>query len=198
MNKNILEKVREIAMRESDDWDRKNHIPYVVRNAKLLARKLGADEGLAEIAALLHDVGRKFGDGDHEITGVKEAEKILGSLRCSRKVIDEVKHCIESHRGSKDVKPKTKLAKIIANADAMAHFETVPALLQIFLKNENNDVETASRLVYEKIGRDWNKKLTIPEAREMMREKYAAIRLLFAPAIHNEDPQNQNLKNLKT
>ena len=103
-------------------------------------------------------------------------------MGCPQNIIDEVKHCVESHRASKDIKPKTQLAKIIANADAMAHFETVPALLQIFLKNENNDVERASRLVYEKIERDWNKKLTIPEAKEMMRERYAAIKLLFAPS----------------
>lgn len=101
-------------------------------------------------------------------------------MNCPQNIIGEVKHCVESHRGSKDIKPKTQLAKIIANADAMAHFDAVPALLQIFLKNENNDIDAASRAVYEKIERDWNKKLTIPEARELVREKYAAIKLLFA------------------
>jgi len=178
----MISKVRQIVMRESDEWDRKNHIPYVVKNAKFLARKLGADEELAEIAALLHDIGRKFGNEGHEITGAKEAEKILRDLGCSQEIINELKHCVESHRGSKDIKPKTKLAKIIANADAMAHFDAVPALFQIFLKNENDDIEKASRRVYEKIGRDWSKKLTIPEAKELVRERYGAIMLLFAPA----------------
>lgn len=75
LTSSVLKSVREIVMRESDDWSRKNHIPYVVKNAKLLARKLGADEDLAELAALFHDIGMKFGNKDHEITCIKEAEK---------------------------------------------------------------------------------------------------------------------------
>jgi hypothetical protein len=40
----------------------------------------------------------------------------------------------------------------------MAHFDIIPVLIQAALKKEN-------RWLYEKIERDWNKKLTIPEAR---------------------------------
>jgi len=40
--------------------------------------------------------------------------------------------------------------------------------------------------ILKKIQRDWNKKLTIPEAKEMMREKYEAIILLFSPALEKQ------------
>ncbi len=76
----MVEKVREIIRKESDEWSRKYHIPHVVKNAKILARKLGTDEELVELAALIHDIGMKFGNEDHEITGAKEAEKILKSM----------------------------------------------------------------------------------------------------------------------
>ena len=176
----MIEKVRELVKKEADEFDWKYHLVPVVKYAKLLAKKLNADEDLAELGALLHDIGRiKFGGKNHEITGIPEAEKILKQVNAPREVINEVKHCVESHRGSKDIPPKTTIAKIVANADAMAHFDAIPVLIQVALKKENDDIEKAFRWVYEKIERDWNKKLTIPEAKEMMKEKYEAIKLLF-------------------
>ena len=187
----MIEKVREIVKKECEatkkgdaqGWDwrfYKYHIIPVVKYAKLLAKKLNADEELAELGALLHDIGAiKFGGENHDITGIPEAEKILKELNYSQKIIDEIKHCIESHRASKNILPKTITAKIVANADAMAHFDTILVLIQIALEKNNNDFKKASEWIYEKVERDWNKKLTIPVAKEMMEEKYKAIKLLL-------------------
>ncbi len=74
----MIEKVREIVKKECYERSRKFHISHVVKYAKLLGKKLNADEELAELGALLHDIGRiKFGAKNHEITGIYEAEKIL-------------------------------------------------------------------------------------------------------------------------
>lgn len=176
----MIKKVREFVKKECDKWDWKYHIVPVVKYAKLLAKKLNANEELVELSALLHDIGRiKFGGEDHEMTGIPEAEKILKKLGASQEVIDEVKHCIESHRGSGAIKPRTTIAKIVANADAMAHFDVIPVLVQVGLEKENNDIEKTFQWVYKKVERDWNDKLTIPQAKEMMKEKYKAIKLLF-------------------
>ncbi len=180
----MIEKVREIVKNECKDEDWKFHILPVVKYSKMLAKKLNANEELAELGAMLHDIGRiKFGPENHEITGIPEAKKILKKFGVSQKVIDEVKHCIETHRGSKNKKPRTITAKIVANADAMAHFDNVPMLVQIGLKKYDNSIEKAVKWVYEKIERDWNKKLTIPEAKEMMMGKYKAIKLLLEPMM---------------
>ncbi len=175
----MLNKVREIVKAESPERMWKYHILLVVKYSKLLARKLGANEELAEIGALLHDIGRiRVGEENHEITGPLEAEKILKGLNFSQTIIDEIKHCIESHRSSKDTKPRTIIAKIIANADAMAHFDIIPVLLQIGLERAGN-IETATVWLMEKLERDWNKKLTIPEAKKLVQKKYQAAKLLL-------------------
>jgi len=166
--------VREEAGKE--EW--KYHIVPVVNYAKKLAKLLKVDEEITEIAALLHDIGRlKFGSRNHHITGMFEAEKILRNYKYPQKIIDEVKHCIKSHRGSKNIKPKTTIAKIIANADAMAHFDVLPILFYSHYKK--GSFEEVFKQIEEKIEREWNKKITLPEAKKMLQEKYKAIKLIL-------------------
>jgi putative nucleotidyltransferase with HDIG domain len=175
---NKIEKIRQIVKNEAAEDDWKYHIVPVVNYAKKLAKILRADEETVEVAALLHDIGRlKHGGENHDVTGMPEAEKILEEHDYPQDIIDEVKHCIESHRGSKDIPPKTIIAKIIANADAMAHFDVLPIFF--YWRCKKSSFEDAFKWVDEKIDRDWNKKLTLPEAREMMKEKYKAIKLVL-------------------
>jgi uncharacterized protein len=176
----IVAKVREIVKNDSGEWDWKYHITPVVRYSLELAEKLDADIEPVEIGALLHDIGRiRFNPKDHEITGISEAEKILKALNYPDEKIEEIKHIVESHRGSGTVKPKTLAAKIVANADAMAHFAVIPAMMQIALKVKEGDLVEAFDWIDKKVERDWEAKLTLPEARELMEGHYRAIRLLF-------------------
>ncbi len=175
---NTLNEVRAIIKNEADESDWKYHLAPVIKYAKKLAKIMNANEEIVELAALLHDIGRlRFGGENHDVTGVPEAEKILKKLNTPQDVIDEVKHCIESHRGSKDIPPRTTIAKIIANADAMAHFDVLPVFF--YWRSKKQTFEEAFKWVDSKIDRDWNKKLTLPEAREMMKEKYEAIKLVL-------------------
>ncbi len=179
-----IEKVRNIIKEECDEITWKYHIVPVVKYAKLLAKKLNADEEVVELAALLHDIGRaKYGKENHEITGAIEAEKILRELGYSEDVIKEVTHAIRAHRGSKNIPRETMVAEIVANADAMVHFDTIPLLFKAALKSSNNDVLRATRAVYEKLERDWNKKLTLPLAKDIVKEKHRAAKLLLQRMI---------------
>lgn len=184
----MIGKVREIVKKECSSNSTMNnwtyHIEIVVKYAKLLAEKMNSDAEMAELAALLHDIGRiKFGSKDHEKTGLPEAEKILKEVGYSQDIIDEIKHCVESHRGSKDIVPKTITAKITTNADAMSHFDIIPLLFKVALKRSDNNLEDTLQWINDKIERDWNKKMTIPEAKEIMKEKYHAFRVLFDSMI---------------
>jgi len=174
----MLDKIRDLVKKEAEDSDWKYHITLVVKYAKQLARILHVNEEIAELAALLHDIGRlKFGNENHEITGVPEAERIMKAHKYPQSVIDEVKHCVASHRGSKDVPPRTKLAKIIANADAMAHFDILPVFFYSFPKNKT--FEERFKWVDDKIERDWRKKITLPAAKKIIKDKYKAIKLVL-------------------
>lgn len=179
MYKEKITKIRKLIKDEAERGDWKFHILPVVHYSKKLAKELKVNEEIAELAALLHDIGRiKFESEDHHITGAREAEKILKKYKFPKELIKEIKHCVMSHRASIDIKPKTKLAKIIANADAMAHFDNFPILIFLGAQKKFN-FEEIIQWLEEKMEKDWNKKITLPQAKKLMREKYKAIKLLI-------------------
>tara|TARA_Y100000310_G_scaffold341522_1_gene440927 strand:- start:1413 stop:2084 length:672 start_codon:yes stop_codon:yes gene_type:complete len=179
----MIEKVKEAVMEVADEDDWKFHLSLVVKYAKHLAKIEKVNEEIVELAALLHDIGRlKFGGEDHEITGVPEAEKILKKLDSPDEVIEEVKHCVRSHRASKDYPAKTKIAEIIRDADAISHFDIIPILIEVGLRKYKGDVREAIKWVHAKIDRDWNNKMHLPESKKLAEEKYKAAKLLLKSA----------------
>jgi len=181
------EQVRKIVENAHDEWGYKYHILPVVKNAAFLAKKLGADFEVVEVAAYLHDLGvsKKIAgekgvekENNHHIVGAKEAQKALKELGYSSDFIEKVVNCILSHRGRKGPRPVTIEQKIIANADAMAHFETFPYLLAFFVK-QGGPFEEVVEDIYGKMQRDWEIKLTLPEAKEMIKPKYEAIMVVL-------------------
>jgi uncharacterized protein len=184
MANNKLEEIKKIVREKHSEEDFKLHIIPVVKNSLLLAKKLGADIEVVEVSAYLHDIGRaKYTEGadeeNHHIVGEKKAEEILKKLNYDNNFIEKVKHCVLSHRGSKEPKPKTLDAKIVNTADAMAHFDSFLDLMVHFYEDYNQDLNKAISVLDAKIERDWNKKISIPEARKIAKPKYEAIKLLI-------------------
>ena len=176
----MIERVRSLVKSECDTWNWHYHIIPVVKYSKLLARELHVSEEISELAALLHDIGRiRFGSHNHEITGINEAARILEMAGYTDQVINEIKHCIETHRGNGPIKPKTIYAKITASADALSHFDIIPAMIQAGLIREENDIEKAVNWVSQKIERDFHEKLLISHARNLAKNKYDAFRILI-------------------
>lgn len=155
----------------TDDWN--FHVKLVLKYSIELARMKKADMEIVKLGALLHDIGRaRHGGTDHHLTGIPDAEMILKEIGYSDDVIEKVKHIIESHCKSKGITQKTLEAKIVYNADAMAHFDALPFLLRVGF-NKEGDIKGSVNWVYEKLQRDW-KGLTMPEAKKMTRNKYKA------------------------
>ncbi len=157
-----------------------HHITRVVQNAKQLAKLLGADLEIVEIAALLHDfasVKDKNLYKDHHINSAIEAEQILRRFDYPAEKIAAVKHCIEAHRGSVAEQQRSLEADCVASADAMAHIQNVPALLYSAYLQRGMDIDEGMKWLRRKLERGWNK--MVPEAKELVKEKYdAALEIL--------------------
>ena len=129
MADSILASVWEVAdsYYPKDDWAHgRSHIERVLRMAKKIGKREGADLEVVELAAILHDIFENkeahsnTGGFRHEIEGSKEARKILTRLELADRTVDAVCHCIESHRKrSGRIEPRTIEAKCFFDADKL-------------------------------------------------------------------------------
>jgi len=121
----INRKIRKIVQKEllcsAHDL---RHVYRVYNNCIYLSKfEKYVDIDVLKVAALLHDIARvkedqdNTGNTDHAVLGAEMAKKILKRIKYNK--IDEVLHCIKSHRCKGMYKPKSLEAKILYDADKL-------------------------------------------------------------------------------
>lgn len=136
------------------------HIEAVVKNAEILADKYNADKEVCIISAWLHDIASITNYDlyeEHHIHGAKIADEILRKFDYDENKIELVKNCILNHRGSINNKRLSKEEQIIADADAISHFDSIPSLLYLAYKEKNLNIEDGKQFVKNKLERSFNK-----------------------------------------
>ena len=89
-----------------------------------MGRKMDARLDILTAASLLHDIGRRFesetrGRICHALKGAEMAGKILTDLEFSPSDIEQITHCIKSHRYRSKERPESLEARIIFDADKL-------------------------------------------------------------------------------
>ncbi len=176
--KEIRKMVKDICEKQGKmQWEM--HIMPVLNNALKLADLLKADKEILETAAYLHDIARISGkEGDHHIKGAEMAREILTKVGYEKPFIEKVSYCIQNH-GSAFKECKTLESKILNSADAMAHIESVAWLIWLITASDKMSLKDAFEWVDKKVDKGWNKKIQLPEAREMARPKYEAAKIIL-------------------
>ena len=128
----IIMQIEEYAKKISlvlDELHDFRHFKYVADNARLIAKAENYDEKTAYIAGLMHDLGRVKYKGKwvketksfhHGMLSANMAIQFLNKIQFDKRKTKEICEAISSH-----VKPKTqktKLAKIIWDADKLSFF----------------------------------------------------------------------------
>jgi len=103
------------------DW---SHVERVYNLAVRIAKKEKADLNIVKAAAYLHDIGRNeeiIGKGKicHARKGSELAGKILKGYGLDKETVENIKHCILSHRYRNNIRPLSIEAKILFDADKL-------------------------------------------------------------------------------
>ncbi|MBU0667179.1 MAG: HD domain-containing protein [Nanoarchaeota archaeon] len=179
---NVVKEVKSMILDLCADKDFiwKSHIESVVKYSKILAKKLGADEEVCEVSAWLHDIKKVKGEkGSHHIEGSKEAAEILKGYEFSQNRINKVMHCIISHSSDKNYAPKSKEARIVASADALAHFDNFLNLAYVAFYLKKYSVEEGRAWLIKKYDSCWDKLVFVPEAVEIAKPKYKLVKKII-------------------
>lgn len=179
----IYEEVKERCLSQNNvygigAWD--HHIKLVYELAKDNAKSYGADEEIVAIAALLHDIAsvtnKEFTE-DHHIIGAEIAKELLMKEKYPKDKIELIQKCILNHRGSKLMYKNTPEEICIADADAMAHFYSVPSLLSMVYREKNLSIDEGAEFVKNKLNRSYEK--LSANGKELVKEQYKAAKLLL-------------------
>lgn len=182
---NIIEEVRRFVEEECKKPTSKygyepyaNHFVPVRNYAVMLAKKLGVDSEIVEVAAWMHDVGSIiYGRENHHITGAEIAERKLKELDYPEDKLELVKKCILNHRGSVNSAKESLEEIIIADADAMSNFDNIGGIFMAAFIYENKGQAEAAKSVRTKLINSYNKLSS--DSKSIIQPKYEAAMLLF-------------------
>ena len=125
MNQELFTTIEEYMLTcLGDSAHDREHIYRVLYNALAIAKtESDVDYDILITACLLHDIGRPEQAADpsvcHAAAGAQKAALFLKSLDLEQQLIDQVCHCIYTHRFSKRQSPESIEAKILFDADKL-------------------------------------------------------------------------------
>lgn len=172
LEQEYIDKAKRLAWLIHPEHNMEGHIIPVVNIALELSGELNAQHGIVETAAYLHDAGRvKFGCRFHDRTGAWYTAIKLWEYDFPKQEATHIVQCVRTHRGTKEFPPKTLEAEIVANADALSHFEIALYEMGINYSSTMSFRKTVDWLE-RKLVYDFGHKLTLPKAKQMAQQKY--------------------------
>jgi len=166
------------------DWLADHHVFVVADNATELAKRFGADEDLSRAGALLHDIAdaktNRFAD-DHDEMSLDIARELMQQAGFNTDDIELVVDDAVRYHSCRDGNiPSSPEGKVLAAADAMAHFQTDFYVYFTWARGKNTPLDEVKALVLKKLERDFNNKILFDEVREECRKDYESLRELFS------------------
>lgn len=166
------------------DWMLDNHVLIVADNATQLAKKYKANEELARVAALLHDIAdakMKRENKEHEALSLKIARELMTEAGYSEEDIKlVVDDAIRYHSCYDNEQPASLEGKILSTADSIAHLKTDFYLYATSRLGSILSFEDVKKFVLDKIERDINNKMFFADVKEDLRPDYNRIKELFS------------------
>jgi len=165
------------------DWLYKNHVLVVAKYARGVAERHGIDADMCEAVALSHDIGDAVTsrhDPAHEQVSLDTAEELLVAAGYDdatvRRLVDDA---LSFHSCHGDKRPGSDEGKVLATADALAHFQTD---FYVFAQDtivKDRGIEAFRRWAAEKIERDYHVKIFYDDEREVVTPAYRKLQKLF-------------------
>ncbi len=155
-------------------WD--IHIKPVIEYSKRMADKYNADKEAVWLGAILHDIARLNDEEPHDEIGSEKAYQMLIDKGFNKGLAEKVKNIILTHRCRK-YPPENLEQKILASADAIAHF--LPPFYFWIGKYSNKTFAEILKRNNDKIERDYNQKIFFEDEKKMVKEQYNILKKWF-------------------
>lgn len=164
-------------------WGYPNHVLIVAKNAEELAKRFNSNVDFCVAGALLHDIAdveMLRANPDHEQRSLELARELLKDVGFGESEIVEIVDKIIAPHSCRKTFPETLEGKVLATADAMAHFQTDFYPFFAWQHYGSKDYEGFKAWLLKKIEKDFCKKIFFDEVKAEIREDYIAIRRVYS------------------
>ncbi|HEX8974759.1 MAG TPA: HD domain-containing protein [Patescibacteria group bacterium] len=152
-------------------WD--HHVVPVKDLSIEMAEKYGADSDICWLGALFHDFALLSGQEPHDELGAIQTKDFLLERGFDEKFAETVSETVLRHRCKKFI-PETEEDKVVATADAMAHF--LPAFYLGIAVIAKNDYEEMKNSSFEKLEQDFQNKIFFEEEKKLLHDRMQEFR----------------------
>lgn len=182
----VIEIVKSLYAKKNPVWVYEGHIKVVATWVEDISKKYEFDKESTLAAAYLHDLAyasTSKNDPDLDEKSETTARKVLEKAGYPKdKIIFIVDKIIHGH-GMIDSKKSEQLeAKVLATADALAHFTS--DFYSVICWNhylfEDKDLNVYKAWVLKKIERDLNNKIFYKEYKKLAEPYYKSLKTLFS------------------
>lgn len=153
-----------------------HHVLPVLDYSLEMAEQYDADREVTYLGALLHDIALAFDSEPHDELGAVDAKEFLLMHGYDQEVADKVSDIVLRHRCKKFV-PQTLEEKIVASADAMAHF--LPSYYLGIALVAKEDYPGLVNNTLSKLERDYERKIFFDDEKRKLRERMRDFRKWF-------------------
>ena len=166
------------------DWLYEHHVFIVAENARILAKRFGANEEAVMASAMLHDVAdaemSRF-DDRHKNRSIEIASDFSLKAGFSENEVKDIINALRHHNCRDGQVPASLDGKVMATADAVAHLATnyYTLALEALVKEEKTKDQIDSWAL-PKIERDFKDKIFFDDVREEVRADYERVKALFS------------------
>lgn len=155
------------------------HVMPVAETSRKMAIKYGGDKDIVHIGALMHDIGFIYSKQKHDVVGAVKAYNLLVKKGFSQKMARAVSNIALCHRCKQEF-PETIEEKIVASADAIAHFSPAYYLGLSVIANE--DYKDLVKNNFKKLIKDFDNKIFF----ELEKKKFKKVVKAFKKIFHEK------------
>ena len=131
-----------------------------------------ADRDIVQALVWFHDFGKPIDEENERAITLLEGPKVMLACGYTQEFVDRVVECwqLMEKKNEIDIQTTPIETQIVSSADGASHFTGV--FYPSYFNENNDDFAITQKHLKEKIEKDWNRKIVLPEVQKAFEGRY--------------------------
>lgn len=155
------------------EWMVEYHLNIVEKIAmELCDIYTDADRDIVQALVWFHDFGKPIDEENERTITLLEGPKVMLACGYTQEFVDRVVECwqLMEKKNEIDIRTTPIETQIVSSADGASHFTGV--FYPSYFNENGDDFAITQKHLKEKIEKDWNRKIVLPEVQKAFESRY--------------------------